>query len=413
MGASKSTGVVRDRDVVPRPIRFLLIALLGVGGLISAPFLGRGGPLPMTTLLDVWILLLAVWMFCATRIRTSGVLLLIFAYAITRIFPAVVDGSPLEDFLQAYRWVWYLAVVALAVGKKWPRIVSLVNVTWFLIGLAILKGIATRVLLGATVRPGLLLENNFEIPLFAGLVAVLYRHLGRYRVFSVLAVGLLTVVSGSRSGIIAFVILAVYAVTQNKRANLFVRYLAYMSIPAAGGAAYFLFAERFESEGQIDRLNFFAVFLREVDDWSPLQWIFGTTPITPLSSSACNRLSYFVNLFSSEGDGSCYSVILHSFLMRVVFDAGIVGLVLSFGLLWYLMRRAQVQTALTLTLIAVAVANSASVSGPNNPYVLLPIVFAILLSHLPQAPWLTELTADEQRRDRRRLATQRPLTPTP
>lgn len=366
----------------------------------------------MTGLLDAWILLLAVWMFCATRIRTSGVLLLIFAYAVTRVFPAVVTGSPMEDFLQAYRWVWYLAVVALAVGKKWPRIKSLVNVTWFLIGLAILKGIATRILLGASVRPGLLLENNFEIPLFAGLVAVLYRHLGRYRVFSVAAVGVLTIVSGSRSGIIAFVILAVYAVTQNKRANLFVRYLAYLSIPAAGAAAYFLFAERFESEGQIDRLNFFAVFLREVDDWSPLQWIFGTTPITPLSPSACNRLSFFVNLFSSEGDGSCYSVILHAFLMRVVFDAGIVGLVLSFGLLWYLMRRARVQTALTLTLIAIAVANSASVSGPNNPYVLLPVVFAILLSHLPQASWLTQLTGAEQRRDLRRTAKQRPLLPT-
>ncbi len=46
---------------------------------------------------------------------------------------------------------------------------------------------------------------------------------------------------------------------------------------------------------------------------------------TPLLPASCADLSYYQTLFSYAGDGRCYSVILHSFIMRVIYDHGIIG----------------------------------------------------------------------------------------
>tara|TARA_B100000678_G_C18106791_1_gene461144 strand:- start:533 stop:829 length:297 start_codon:yes stop_codon:yes gene_type:complete len=66
--------------------------------------------------------------------------------------------------------------------------------------------------------------------------------------------------------------------------------------------------------------------------------------------------------------------------MRVVFDAGIFGLLLALFVAWYAMKSARVPLSVNLALLAVAFSNGFSVSGLNNPYVALPIVLAILLA---------------------------------
>lgn len=375
-GVSEMPEEFRARNRVPRFMNWALCLMLIGAGVISAPVLGRGGPLPVTTMLDVWIVLLTIYLLFRTTIRTSGVLLLLIAYGLTRVIPAAVIGAPMYDFLQAYRWVFYLVVLALAVGKTWGVVKPLIVMTWVLMILAIVKGIITQATLG--LRPGLLLENNFEIPLFAGIVALIYPHLRKSRLPIILTMGLLTVVAGSRSGVLAFVVLAMYAFVQVKRGNILLRYLAFLALPIAGWVAYDLFEDRAAGERRLDRLNFLNVFLREMESADILTWIFGSVPITPLSLGACSSLSDYSGLYSTAGDGSCYSVILHAFFLRVVFDAGILGAVLCFGLMWYLMWRAKVPTALIITLLGIAAVNSTSVSGPNNPYVMLPVLFAIL-----------------------------------
>lgn len=374
--AEPTASEVDKRDAVPPFMNWVLSVMLIGAGVISSFVLGRTGPLPVTEMLDVWIGLLALYLLIKTRIHTTTTILLLSAYMLTRIIPAIATDAPLFDFAQAYRWIIYLVVLCLAVGKTWGTVKPLIVTTWALMILAIVKGIITQLLLG--LRPGLLLENNFEIPLFAGLVVLVYGHLDKTRLLIVVTLGLLTVVSGSRSGVLAFVVLAMYAVSQTDRGNVFVRYLALVALPFAGLVAYSLFMDRAEGEVRLDRLNFLTVFLGETTDWTIIEWLFGTVPITPLSPGACSALSYYENLFSSTGDGSCYSVILHSFFMRVVFDAGIIGVLISFGVMWFLMRRSKVPVSLILALLAIAAVNSLSVSGPNNPYVILPILLAVL-----------------------------------
>ncbi|WZO53154.1 hypothetical protein MRBLWH7_002009 [Microbacterium sp. LWH7-1.2] len=333
----------------------------------------------MTTILDTWIILFVVASVIRGRTAMWGLFLLLIAYLMTRILPAVYTDAPLEDFAQAYRWLLYLIAFSVAVGREWGPVQPLVRLMWFLLTMSLLKGAVTYVVVPGD-RPGLMLENNFELPMFAGLVAVLYPHIGRRRWLAVVLLGGATLLSGSRSGSLAFAVLAVYALSQVPMKNIAIRYFTLIAVPIMLAIPLWIFSERAANSTQLDRLNFLEVFLAETSQWGPVEWMFGTTPITPLSAGACFRLSYYQSLFSSEGDGSCYSVILHAFLMRVVFDAGILGASIAFGVAWFTMRRASVRASLALTLIGIAISNSVSVSGLNNPYVAFPILLAILVA---------------------------------
>lgn len=367
-----------DRQTVHGAIRNALCIMLVVAAFVSVPFLGAFGPLPTTGMLDAWVIIFVLTCLVWGRFHAPLALGFLAVYMLTRILPVLYTEPPIEDFLQAHKWLLYLVAFALAVGRKWGPVRALVRVMWVLLGLAFIKAALTFAAHGAGERPGLLTENNFELALFAGLVIVLYRFLGRGRIWAVLLMGGLTMLSGSRSGAIAFLVLALFAVTQAKNASLLAKYLLALLAPALVFLPIWIFEQRSIGGGQVDRLNFFDVFLAETSNWGASDWMFGTTPITPLSSGACFRLYFYQPLFSTEGDGSCYSVVLHAFMMRVVFDAGVLGLVIAFGVAWWMMRRARVQLGVAVALIAVAFTNSLSVSGLNNSYVALPILLSIV-----------------------------------
>ncbi|WP_167042668.1 hypothetical protein [Salinibacterium sp. ZJ454] len=370
-----------ERSTVPRFMQILLYAMLTLAGLVSIPRIGEYG-LPATMMLDVWIILFAI--ACLLRGRTQATMLLLFVsgFLLTRIIPAAATTAPLEDFLQAHRWILYLIVFTLAVGRHWGPVEPLVRMTWALLWMALAKSVLTLLIEGPGERAGLLLENNFELALFAGLVVVLYPHIQRR--FSIVVVfGVVTIMSGSRSGAIAFLMLALFAILQTRQANLFLKYLLACTIPLMVLVPVWIFSSRMGPGGRIDRLNFLDVFLYETRDWSVLDWLFGTVPITPLSGAGCSRLSFYQELFASTGDGTCYSVILHAFILRVIFDAGIIGLVIGFGITWYTLRRSGVRTTIAVTLLMIAFTNGLSVSGLNNPYVALPILLAILTAGVP------------------------------
>lgn len=374
------------REDVPRELRFALYALIVVSAVASLPFIGQTSPLPTTTLLDAWVIVFIVTMFLGRRLYEVVAVLLLAFYLLTRIIPALVTEAPLEDFLQAYRWVLYLIAFAFAVGKTWGPLKPLIGVYWAVLLMALVKYAATVAVLGFGSRPGLLLENNFELALLSGLMAVLFPHMVKRRWLALSILAAIVVISGSRSGALAFLVLALYSLTQLRTQYKFAPLLAAHLAPLVLLLPAWIFIERAANSTQLDRLNFLEIFLAETASWSPLQWLFGTTPITPLSPGACFQLSYYEMLFASTGDGTCYSVILHAFILRVVFDAGLVGLLIAVGGTWYFLRRAQVQTVLAIALVAIAVTNGLSVSGLNNPYVALPILFAIVTAGVTQEP---------------------------
>jgi hypothetical protein len=375
-----------DRSGLPVFSVNALYVILVAAAVSSVPRIGQYSPLPITTLLDVWVIVFMLACLVSGRVRGGTMLFLLIAYFLTRLIPALSNESPLEDFFRAYRWVLYLMAFVLAIGREWGPLRPLIRITWALLILALVKAALTFALLGPGERPGLLTENNFELALFSGLVALLYKHLGQHRPWAVVLLGALTIASGSRSGAIAFVILALYATTQAKSVTLLVKYLLACLLPLLVIVPVAIFSQRAGSSNQIDRINFLNVFLNETRDWTALNWLLGTVPITPLSEG-CAQLSYYQLLFSSVGDGSCYAVILHAFLLRVIFDAGILGVVIYFGVTWWAMRKAGVTVGLAVCIIFIALTNSVSVSGLNSPYVMLTVLLTILTAkHLAVSP---------------------------
>lgn len=358
-----------------------LYTILLVAGTTSVPAIGKFGPLPTTTLLDFWIILFCITCFLRGRTEAWVPLLAILSYGlVTRLVPALYNSSPLEDFAQAYRWLLYLVAFSFAIGREWTHMRGLRYVTMALLWMALAKSALTFALLGPGERPGLLLENNFELALFAGLLAVSYNGLGKLRFWAFASLGALTLLSGSRSGAISFAVFAVWALTQVKVKNLLIHYLLACALPAMVIVPVWVFSARSSATAPIDRLNFLTIFENETSNWSWFNWLFGTTPITTLSSGACHALSSYDSLLASVGDGSCYAVILHAFALRVVFDAGVLGLLLAFGLTWLLLKRGGVRRSLSWCLLLIAASNSLSVSGLNNPYVSLPILLAICVA---------------------------------
>lgn len=354
---------------------YLLLLVAGLSGLANLDGYG----LPATTMLDAWIVAFLVLTFTRGKTEQTLLLLGLAGYLAVQVTTVYADNDPIRDFLQAYRWVLYLAVFAVGSGRSWGRVRSLQLVTFALIGMALAKAALIFVIFGPGQRPGLLLENNFEIALFSGLFAVVFTGLRvEARVAGLGMLGLLMMLAGSRSGAVAFAVVLVYVLWQ-VRTTAATKFVATMyAIPAVVAVPILVFTGRDQSFGNLDRVRFAEVFLFETQDWSWVQWLFGTEAITPLSNYACSRMSFYDALFSSAGDGTCYAVILHSFVLRIAFDAGLVGLVAVFAIPWFLMRRSGVATPLALTLLGVAFTNSLSVSGLNNPYVALPILLAIL-----------------------------------
>jgi len=366
-----------DPQAVPRFLRVALYAILLLGAITSIPVIGGYSPIPVGTLLDAWIILFILVSIGRGRTYLIPLLFFLVGYLLTRIVPALITEAPLVDFLQAYRWILYLVAFVFAVGRRWGSLVGLRRVTWLLLALSLAKSLLTIAALGPTARSGLLIENNFELALFSGLLVIVYGELSpRARFWTLALLAAVVVVSGSRSGAIVFAIAVVYAVSQAKGAGLLRRYLIGLSVPVI---IYFV-TQVFESRALvagIDRLNFLTVFVAETRNWDILTWLFGTPPLTALSANGCNSLAFYVNLFASTEDGSCYSVILHAFILRVVFDAGIFGLLLAVAVTLYTLRKSGAGRWMTLTIAGVMIANSFSVSGLNSPYVGLVILLAI------------------------------------
>ncbi|WP_218219802.1 hypothetical protein [Nesterenkonia sp. Act20] len=370
--------------------RLLYLALVG-SALVSVIYVGEFSPLPMTAILDAWVLLLAAWIFVRGRIRAHLMLVVLAAYVATRIIGALLEQPPLEDLLQAHRWLVYLVVFAMARGHRWSRTDLLHRLAWWLIALATIKSILTTALLGPDERPGLFLENNFELALFTALAAVVHRQNAPYRFWLVVLLGVLTVLSGSRSGALTYLVLVVYALWSSRSSDVFMKYLASLIPLAAAALPWFVFQARAAESRVIDRVQFFEVLQKETANWGWMQRLFGTPPITPLSAGACEDLSYYERLFSSAGDGQCYSVILHSFAMRLYYDGGVLALLLALLVPVVVMHMSRVSWTLIIVLMSIATINSLSVSGLNNPYVALPILLAVLTApNLKTSPLRSE-----------------------
>ncbi len=105
---------------------------------------------------------------------------------------------------------------------------------------------------------------------------------------------------------------------------------------------------------------------------------FGSAPLTPLSHETCKSLYFYNTLYSYAGDGSCYSVIFHSYFLRVIFDHGLIGLAfLSISLFWFMSSKGFAFRDY-LCVLGVIYVSALSVSSFNSVFTILSVILIMI-----------------------------------
>ena len=245
-----------------------------------------------------------------------------------------------------------------------------------LLGLYFVKYIAMIVIKGAG-RPILYMENNFELMLLYALYLIRFKVTKKYALQILGFIGLITILSLSRSSLLMYCVVVLYAISElYRKARVFILPGAIVML---GGVILFIFGQRDSSIEEIDRYKFMLVWWSQVKDWNIFQWLVGAPRITNLSTGACRFFYIWTDtLFSRSGNGTCYSVVFHSFLLRAIFDHGILGLAFIIFAAYKLLAVSGVRRDIAWVFVALVIINGLSVSSFNNLFYAISTVFLMI-----------------------------------
>ncbi|MAQ64543.1 hypothetical protein CL647_00800 [bacterium] len=355
----------------------LILLSLTIASIISFIAYKKGETIEFTLLLEVIFLMSGF--FLIKKIKNKFLFLnsLIISYLTYTFISAVILKSvhPIDYFI-AYKFFVYLIFLGFSVKKKFFEYKFTKKLFQVLLFFFFLK-YSISILMGLNFRPLLFAENNFELFLILLIYIAVYRYNTPYlNKLHGIILFLIIAMSGSRSallGLLLMIIILNFSKT-NKR-FIFKIFIVLISISVIG----FILSIRLDDRGLegVDRFYFLLAFLNDTSQWNVLTWFTGSSPLTPLSPESCKSLSHWQGLFSKSGDGSCYSVILHSFVMRLIYDHGIFGLFFLLLFLYIALKESNYKFNLILIVIGLIMVQSLSVSGMNNPYITLGLLFVL------------------------------------
>jgi hypothetical protein len=389
--ARSAPGAARPDPAPPRSrasgserVLYGTLLVLAVLGVLSP---GQFNVAPADSLLEVVFLVTTALLTRRVGRGARTMLVVGGLYVLVKTVLLLAYGSAsITDFLLAYKSFFYLIMLAFFVGKSVFDTRRLATFTTVLVGAFLVK-YGYSVALGLDDRPGVYLENNFELIMLMGLVYLAHPYLGRRKDLVFLGLAATVLLSGSRSAALGLLCVYVflYVRTSNRTWPL---HLA--GVAAVGYAVFALFSARTAEQGaaQLDRLVFLKTFLYEVRGWPSWEFLTGSFPLTPLSPGSCGSLSFYSLLFSRTDPGTCYSVIFHSFVLRAIFDHGVLGLVVLYGLLWLALRRSQVTLRDATALLGLITLSGFSVSAFNSVFatILLAVAMGLDRSTRPGDP---------------------------
>ena len=353
------------------------ISLAGLG-LISFSLLMKKHDADFTVSVLEGVLMLyalAAYLWTKNYVVTSVVALrwsCFFYVVFSLIYAVSYKGANILDFLLIYKSFIYLFFLTFLTNKKLMSYRSVNRLSMALFGIFTLKYFL-MIVLGLDFRPILYMENNFELMLLYSLYLVRYSVTKKNYLFLLGLVGLITVLSLSRSSLLMYSVLVLFVIHDSfKKTRVFI-------IPGAmlvlGGIVYYIFNQRSSSLEDIDRYRFMLIWWTNVQDWNFLQWLVGAERITPLNGYSCGMMNYFKIMFSFSGDGSCYSVVLHSFIFRALYDHGVLGFLFIILATYLLLIKSKVRKDISIVFLIIVFINGLSVSSFNNLFFAISMVF--------------------------------------
>tara|TARA_B110000196_G_C21108838_1_gene646638 strand:- start:289 stop:1443 length:1155 start_codon:yes stop_codon:yes gene_type:complete len=350
---------------------FMILSLTGLVNIGDYNFLNA------TVIFEGLFFLMALLSLFFLRNDYSGyVFQIVFVAFFVVNFILMKMGEPrdIKDFLQAYKAFIYAPFLVFFINAKIISLEKSVSLFGVLLFVFILK-YALSLALGFD-RPGVYTENNFELGFLMLFYLAVADHLGDKKLIYFVALAVVVALSGSRSAMVALVLLYVFIYLRGVSIKTVIKIIPLIALSLL---AIYIFSDRMVGDVYtIDRVKFLEVFIYQISNWEWYNFLFGTYPITPLDAQGCIALQYYKVLFSYSGDGSCYSVVLHSYLLRILFDNGIFGLILLMVFYTWIMRKARLETWKVLAFLSIVFCNSLSVSAVNSVYFSLGIMFLLL-----------------------------------
>lgn len=367
--------IVSKVALVRRTLLSGLYVIFGVGWIVSMAL----APSYATNFFEALFAVVALLAFFLWRTEKHLRLPLLIAVIYTlgsAIYAVSVKGTHPLDFALAFKSFYYLILLIPFCGKEIFRPQDISRLNKFVLRLFFVIYAIKRFGLGDD-RPTVLVENNFEL-IFLSLVFYA-NYLGTKRIdaFDTVAFIAIVAMSGSRSSAVAAALVLGFCIDFSKLKAKDI--LAAIAFGIVALAAVYIFISRTPSGlSETDRVRFFNYFLSSTEEWTLTDFIFGAPRITPLPEAACAALSFYQKLFSYSGDGKCYSVIFHSFNLRVIYDHGIAGALFLYGAVWAILYRHSVRTKACVILVILA--TGMSISALNNVYAITPIALLAAFS---------------------------------
>lgn len=303
-------------------------------------------------------------------------------FVLSALYVFYFTNSHYLDFLLIYKFFVYAILLSILFNKKTLEVKTFYRFYQFLLSTFVIKYFYEAVIIQIH-RPTLFYENNFEL-MFLGLLFYLYFSLkGKVSIGHQIVFSSVFVLSKSMSGflILLFILIMVNYKHFIKKIAIIVPVFIVIMITGIYILKSRLIREG-RSLGDIERVKFLKVFLREIENWNILNFLFGAPRITSLSAKSCNELAYFQTLFSYSGDGeTCYSVVYHSYILRAIYDHGLIILFTISYFVYALILYSGYSKRDALTVLGIVFINGLSVSSFNSIYFVLAISFFLIVKN--------------------------------
>jgi hypothetical protein len=376
---------LRNKEIVfPRALLYLVLGGLALQGALRIIWGFKINPVNPSFAMDCLIILLGL-KFWKGRVLASS----LFAFFLITVFffyitIALVDGNSMTEAIKASKWIGYLGIFYGISTSGIPEFnQEIFKITKFLTLALLISYSYQFFLIESFGRPYLITENNYEIGLLTLLFVTCIQISTREELLKLgkwipLLIGV-GVLGQSKSGTFSIVVVVLFYVSREYKFNASTPLKFLLLISSASLSFFALSFLRGISLSGTDREYFFYIFRDEIFGRNIFESIFGNGILQPLSTDSCTALIYFALQLIPNGNGVCYSVIFHSFILRLIIDFGFFGLIFCFVALVKIYQRKTLGAG-TLFFIAIIVINSISVSGLNNPYIALPTLIYFCLA---------------------------------
>jgi len=333
-----------------------------------------------TNVLEATFIIICVVNFGPKDSRITALSFTLGILGISCVLLSKASAVPYFESIRAYKWLLF-AILLLSLRDQ-LRFENTFVKRIYLMFLAslFLSYFVQLVTNGWTSRPTLIIENNYECAMLIGLyicnLANSNLSFTREHLSSNIVLTFTILMSQSRSALTAMLLVQLFMCTRKNtiRKNLMSSIFLIMSSVTL---ALYTFRNRGTNLVNLDRLTFLNLFLDDFDSRSNIRKLFGNWIIEPLNTEICIQLRYYSTLQSNESLGSCYSVVLHSFILRAINDFGVMGAILIFYTFAKILQ-SNLERDSAICFVILALSNSLSVSGLNNVYVVLPMLIALL-----------------------------------